>query len=125
MCQTEEIHECFYDLFNQRYNVIHDPRSNKCHYYTNIAIGAHSKPCKVDPQFRCIVVVKKEDLPRTPLPFMNRFEKYRLSHDVIYKMVVDSTPPNAQLLITAVYQKVSFTYRPCCSISMFYISLLG
>ena len=106
MCQTEEIHECFYDLFNQRYNVINDPRSNRRHYYTNIAIGAHSKPCKVDPKFRCIVVVKKEDLPRTPLPFLNRFEKYHLSHDVIYKMVLDSIPLNAQLLIKAVHQKV-------------------
>ena len=107
MCQTEEIHECFYDLFNQRYSVINDPKSNRCHYYTNIAIGAHSKPCKVDPHFRCIVVVKEEDLSRTPLPFLNRFEKYRISHDVIYKKVLDSSPKPAHLLIDAVYKRVS------------------
>lgn len=106
MCQTEEIHECFYDLFNQRYNVINDPKTNKCHYYTNIAIGAHSKPCKVHPQFRCIVVVREEDLSRTPLPFLNRFEKYRISHEVIYEKVLDSKPSNVQCIINAVYKKV-------------------
>ena len=109
MCQTEEIHECFYDLFNQRYSVINDPKSNKCYYYTNIAIGAHSKPCKVNPEFRCIVVVKESDIEhqRTPQPFLNRFEKYRLSHDVIYTKVLDSTPLFAKLLIQTVHKRVS------------------
>lgn len=107
MCQTEEIHECFYDLFNQRFNVINDPKTKKCHYYTNIAIGAHSKPCKVDPEFRCIVVVKEEDLSTTPLPFLNRFEKYRISHDVIYDLVLNTTPACAQRLVEAVLNKVS------------------
>lgn len=107
MCQTEEIHECFYDLFNQRFNVINDPKTEKCHYYTNIAIGAHSKPCKVDPRFRCIVVVREEDLSTTPLPFLNRFEKYRLSHEVIYDRVLDTFPANGRCLIEAVFCKVS------------------
>ena len=108
MCQTEEIHESFYDLFNQRYNVINDPKSKKFHYYTNIAIGAHSKPCKVNPDFRCIVVIKKSDLQTpVPLPFLSRFEKYRLSHDVIYRKVVDATPLSLKLLIEAVRKHVS------------------
>ena len=106
MCQTEQIHECFFDLFNQRYDVIYDPNSETHHYYANIAIGAHSKLCKVHPDFRCIVVIREADLPRTSLPFLNRFEKYRVSHDVLYRKVLDSTPQFAQLLIKTVYKKV-------------------
>ncbi len=80
MCQTDEIHESFYDLFNQRFHSIEDLSLGGVRYYTNITIGSHSKPCRVDPKFQCLVVIKKSDIEHTPAPFLNRFEKYRLSH---------------------------------------------
>lgn len=106
MCQTDEIHESFYDLFNQRFNVIDDPKTKERHFYANIAIGAHSKPCRVDPNFRCVVVVKEDDLEATPAPFLNRFEKYRLSHETIYDQVLCELPNCLANLIKCAKQKV-------------------
>ncbi len=82
MCETDEIHESFYDLFNQRFRSIDDPKQGT-RYYTNITIGSHSKPCRVHPDFQCLVVIKKSDVENTPAPFLNRFEKYCLSHKVL------------------------------------------
>ena len=106
MCQTEEIHESFYDLFNQRFNVIYDPRTKQYHLYTNLAIGAHSKPCEVNPAFRCIVVLREQDISSTPSPFLNRFEKYRVSHDLIYREVLLEQPKCVSLLMQTVHTKV-------------------
>ena len=47
MTQTDDIHESFYDLFNQRFRRIDNPEGAR--YYTNIAIGAHHKPCRLIP----------------------------------------------------------------------------
>ena len=58
MLQTDDIHESFYDLFNRRFKRIDDPVSGT-RLYANIAIGAHLKPCRVDPKFQCIVAIKK------------------------------------------------------------------
>ena len=44
MSQTDDIHESFYDLFNQNFRRIDDPEHGP-RYFTNIAIGAHLKPC--------------------------------------------------------------------------------
>lgn len=105
MCQTEEIHECFYELFNQHYRVVVDPEKGR-QLYINISVGAHTKPCKVDPKFQCIVVIKKSDVDETPSPFLNRFEKFLISYDIVYKMVCDGLPVNLSKMINAVYQKV-------------------
>ena len=70
MSQTDDIHESFYDLFNQRFRRIDDP-SEGPRYYTNIAIGAHLKPSRVHPNFQCVVVVKKSEIDNTPAPFLN------------------------------------------------------
>ena len=57
MSQTDDIHESFYDLFNQRFRRIDDPDHGP-RYYTNIAIGAHLKLCRVHTDFQCVVVVR-------------------------------------------------------------------
>ena len=53
LSQTDDIHESFYDLFNQRFRRIDDPEHG-ARYYTNIAIGAHLKPSRVHPNFQCV-----------------------------------------------------------------------
>ena len=105
MCQTDEIHESFYDLFNQRFCSIEDPQSGTRHY-TNIAIGAHSRPCRVDPHFQCVVVIKESELKDTPAPFLNRFEKYYLTHRTLLDNVFENMPPCLKILLQLAYSKV-------------------
>ena len=106
MYQTDEIHESFYDLFNQRFHIINDPKTNKCHCYASVAIGAHSKPCEVHPNFKCIVVIRKQDLGQTPKPFLNRFEKYLLSHKTVYEELLFLQPPCLCSVIQVARKKV-------------------
>lgn len=107
LSQTDDIHESFYDVFNQRFRCIKAPDETLCQYYANIAIGAHSKPCRVNPMFQCIVIVKEEDLTETPTPFLNRFEKYYLSHKNLLKSVSHNLlPPFLHDLLTSIRTKV-------------------
>ncbi len=92
MSQTDDIHESFYDLFNQRFRKIHDPKDGP-RYYTNVAIGAHLKPSRVHPNFQCVVVVKKSAIANTPAPFLNRFEKYHITHKTLLDTTLSRLPP--------------------------------
>ena len=105
MSQTDDIHESFYDLFNQRFRRIDDPQGGS-RYYTNIAIGAHVKPCRVHPDFQCIVVVKKSEIKDTPAPFLNRFEKYCISHHSLLDTVLDQIAPYIRIIIQAAMEKI-------------------
>ena len=105
MCQTDEIHESFYDLFNQRFSSIEDPKHGT-RFYTNITIGAHSKLCRVNPAFQCVVVIKKSEVEDTPPPFLNRFEKYYLTHQSLLETVLSRMPPNLRILLEAAHKKV-------------------
>ena len=58
LAESDDIHESLYDLFNQHFRRIDDPKLGT-RFYTNIAIGAHSKLCRVHPDFQCIVILKK------------------------------------------------------------------
>ena len=106
MSQTDEIHESFYDLFNQRFRSIEDSKHGT-RFYANIAIGAHSKPCRVDPKFQCVVVVRESELHQTPAPFLNRFEKYRLTHKEVLLTVKQRFSPWVNILLDKAYAKVS------------------
>ena len=118
MSQTDDIHESFYDLFNQRFRRIDDPQQGP-RYYTNIAIGAHLRPCRVHPNFQCVVVVKKSEVKDTPAPFLNRFEKYCISHTTLLETALAALPPCLKIMIAAAKSKVDvcllYTYI-CCAI---------
>ncbi len=104
MSQTDDIHESFYDLFNQHFRRIdfkNDPR-----YYTNIAIGAHHKPSRVHSDFRCVVVIKQSEAKNTPGPFLNRFEKYCITHKDICERSVSNLPHYLSLLMENAKKKV-------------------
>ena len=109
MSQTDDIHESFYDLFNQRFRRIDDPEHGP-RYYTNIAIGAHLKPSRVHPSFQCVVVVKKSEIVDTPAPFLNRFEKYLISHGSLLETALLKLPPCLSILIKTAKEKVSHSY---------------
>ena len=108
MFQTDEIHESFYELFNQRFRIL-DDSDKGLRLFTNISIGAHTKPCRVHPEFQCIVVVKKSELNKTPQPFLNRFEKFLFSYNTIYSSVFETNLPNMQVIIHIVVEKVKCT----------------
>jgi hypothetical protein len=44
-----------------------------------LAVGSYSRPCVVHKDFKIIVHVPASALSSTPLPFLNRFEKYPIS----------------------------------------------
>ena len=106
MSQSDDIHESFYDLFNQHFRRIDDPE-NGPRYFTNIAIGAHLKPSRVDQNFQCIVVIKESEIKNTPAPFLNRFEKYYISHTNLLNLILDALPPCLIVIANDVYKKVS------------------
>ena len=106
MSQTDDIHESFYDLFNQHFRRIDDPEHGP-RYFTNIAIGAHLKPSRVDQEFQCIVVIKESEIKNTPAPFLNRFEKYFISHKNLLNLVLDVLPPCLKVIVKSVATKVS------------------
>ena len=104
------IHESFYELFNQRFRILDDPQKG-LRLFTNISIGAHTKPCRVDSQFQCIVVIKKSELKYTPQAFLSRFEKFFFSYNALYKSVIESKPPNMRTIISTMFDKVrKFNY---------------
>ena len=106
MSQTDDIHESFYDLFNQHFRRIDDPEGGP-RYFTNIAVGTRLKPFKVDQNFQCIVVVKESEIKNTPASFLSKFEKYYISHSNLLNVVLKELPPCLQAITNFVYKKVS------------------
>lgn len=105
MSQTDELHESFYDLFNQRFRRIDDSKTGP-RFYANIAIGAHHKPCRVHPSFQCVVVVKQSEIDKIPHPFLNRFEKYALTHKILLKAVLSYQPLYLRSVLLKAKEKV-------------------
>ena len=110
LSQTEEIHESFYDLFNLRFRWIDDPNGST-RYYANVAVGAHLKPCQVHQDFQCIVLLKESEISSTPLPFLNRFEKYHITHNNVLAAALKRLPCGFRKVIEEVIEKVTGV---CC-----------
>lgn len=105
LAETDDIHESLYDLFNQHFRRIDDPKLGT-RFYTNIAIGAHSKLCRVHSDFQCIVILKKTEVPHTPPPFLNRFEKFYFTHQSLLEENLRIMPPCLSIVMQAVKEKV-------------------
>jgi hypothetical protein len=78
LSQTESVNESFYDLFNQRFQAV-TGRDGTVSLYANIAVGGISRRSLVKPEFECVIHVKESDMQQMPAPFLNRFEKFRLT----------------------------------------------
>ena len=84
LSQTESINESFYDLFNQRFQAV-TGRDGTVSMYANIAVGGISRRSLIKPEFECVIHVKESDMQQMPAPFLNRFEKFRLTlSDVLH-----------------------------------------
>ena len=97
LSQTDDIHESFYALFNQRFRRIEHQDGTR--YFTNIAIGPIIKPSRVHKDFQCVVVVKKSEVGSTPAPFLNRFEKYCISHQTLLDATMECLCPPLKTLV--------------------------
>lgn len=109
LSQIDSIQESFYDLFNQRFRCIKNPVTNEHRYYANVAIGAHSKPSRVNPDFQCIVLLKESELSATPAPFLNRFEKYRITYNSLIEECLTNLPPTMRIILETAVDKVTHT----------------
>jgi hypothetical protein len=70
LVHCETLYESMYDLLNQHYTSVGGT------LWVRLAFGTHSRLCPIDPTFRVIVVVEKEDAyTRLAPPLLNRFEK--------------------------------------------------
>ena len=105
LSQTDDIHASFYDLFNQRFRRIVDHDGTR--YFANVAIGAHMKPSRVHSNFQCVVVMKRSEVDSTPAPFLNRFEKYLITHESLLETFLQSLPPCMAIIVQAARDKVT------------------
>ena len=81
LSHSDSTNESFYDLFNQHFRKFLDRNEGREEviYHTNIAVGADSRRCRVVPQFQCLMHLTLAELNVAPAPFLNRFEKYRIT----------------------------------------------
>ena len=53
---SDEIHASLCDMLNQRYTVTGASKT-----YPRVALGAESRRCFIEPRFKCVVLVSKND----------------------------------------------------------------
>lgn len=78
------LQSALYDVINRHYAIsVHADPLNEGKVireaYANIAMGSFSRYVKIHPNFRLVVHIPQSQLPMTPLPFLNRMEKYPFS----------------------------------------------
>ncbi|KAF2070684.1 hypothetical protein CYY_007999 [Polysphondylium violaceum] len=84
LVNTEAIDACFYEVFNRYFLLMpSDEKDSKKNFMANISFGTHSIYCKVHPEFKIIIHMPVSRLNDTQLPWLNRFEKYYLSIDLL------------------------------------------
>ena len=101
LVNSAPLQSALYDVINRHYavSVRDDGRTDA---FANIPLGSFSSLVRVHESFRLIVHVPISQLPKTPLPFLNRFEKYTLSvRDALAQRVLEVSlnPPHSLLCI--------------------------
>ncbi|KAG2374013.1 hypothetical protein C9374_011678 [Naegleria lovaniensis] len=75
----EQIYGSLYDMLNQNYTIV--GKKKNC----RIALGAFSNPmCHVHDDFKCVILIDEHNIDYADPPFLNRFEKQRLSYADIF-----------------------------------------
>lgn len=83
LVNVQSTYEGLYDLLNQHFSVTR--LMEKTILTTNIAMGSQSVNCDVLPSFFCIIVMNEAEIRASPLPFLSRLEKYRMTmKDILY-----------------------------------------
>jgi hypothetical protein len=109
------LQSALYDVINRHYaiSVNTDSADQKVsrEAYANISLGSFSRYVKVHPKSRLIVHIPESQLCVTPLPFLNRFEKFSLSiRDALSERITHlcTNPPNCFKVISTPDLRRSF-----------------
>ncbi|PKB92811.1 hypothetical protein RhiirA5_443303, partial [Rhizophagus irregularis] len=78
LINLEMIYGSLYDLWNQNYIAVGSKDNVK--YFARVALGAYSNfMLHVSPNFKCILVLDEKNMASADPPFLNRFEKQKMS----------------------------------------------
>ena len=64
------------------------------------------KMCLVHPKFQCIVVLDRAKIDQTPSAYLNRFEKFSLTHLSVLDEVIFSLPKRLSVILKRVELEV-------------------
>lgn len=95
------LQSALYDVINRHY-AVSVSESGERKEFASIPLGSFSSLVQVHKKFHLIVHVPSSQLPKTPLPFLNRLEKYTLSvRDALTQRITDISlnPPLSLLSI--------------------------
>ena len=141
LSHTEPVNESFYDLFNQHFQRQEDRHARALvsltvspggirmnitvghvavsSYHANIAVGSHSKLCRVHQSFQSVVHMRLSELRYAPAPFLHRFEKYRLSHRNLLDAHVAEYPSRFRSFVSKVLTKLHSLVECIESLSLY------
>jgi len=141
LSHTEPVNESFYDLFNQHFQRQEDRHARALvsltvspggirmditvghvavnSYHANIAVGSHSKLCRVHQSFQSVVHMRLSELRYAPAPFLHRFEKYRLSHRNLLDAHVAEYPSRFRSFVSKVLAKLHSLVECIESLSLY------
>jgi hypothetical protein len=101
LMNSAPLHSALYDVINRHYaiSVEQDGITGEVRKvaFAQISLGSFSRYVRVHPNFRLIVHVPESKLCFTPMPFLNRMEKYYLSvRDALAQRIMDvsQNPPS-------------------------------
>ncbi|KAF2078193.1 hypothetical protein CYY_000483 [Polysphondylium violaceum] len=84
LVNTEVIDPCFYELFNRYFILMPSREANgRTMFLSNVSFGSHSIHFEVHPKFKVLIHMPLSRIPHVQTPWINRFEKFYLSIDVL------------------------------------------
>ncbi|KAI6653871.1 E3 ubiquitin-protein ligase, partial [Oopsacas minuta] len=85
LLNLENLYESLYDALNQYYMEMNNQR------YVDLGLGTHRMKCRIDKDFKLIVVADKETVQeRFPTPLINRLEKHFLTMSTVLSKDTDN-----------------------------------
>src|SRR5437867_2112787 len=73
LMNMDELYESLYDVLNQYYSFL---GQNK---FVDLGLGAHRVKCRVDDNFKLLVMASCDVAYKFPIPLLNRLEKHLFS----------------------------------------------
>ncbi|XP_065188617.1 uncharacterized protein LOC135819352 [Sycon ciliatum] len=92
LVETRRVHGSLYELLNQTFRVIHNDGGR--HIYADIAVGATTYLCRVNPHFQCVVILKHTEMEVSSTPFLSRFSKFVLRPMDAMKYALNKVDPS-------------------------------
>ena len=73
LLNMEQLYESLYDALNQYYAFMGTAK------FVDLGLGAHRVKCRVDDNFKLVVIATKQLAYKFPIPLINRLEKHLFS----------------------------------------------